>query len=172
MTDPSSSDAPAAEQRFYERFDTEAKFQAALDRLFGLPGRELRIFDPNFAALRSNSPARIATFESFLKTSRTRRIQVVLHDTGHLMRECPRMMSLLARYAHLIQVNQTQPEIRNLQDAFLVLDAAHYVRRPVARYFRGGAGVNDESDALAMRARFQEIWAASYPAVSATTVGL
>ncbi|MDA0225247.1 MAG: hypothetical protein O2975_03940 [Proteobacteria bacterium] len=172
MTDPSPSDVPAAEQTLYERFDTEAQFQAALDRLFALPGRELRIFDPNFAALRSNSPARIAMFENFLRTSRTRRIQVVLHDTGHLRRESPRMMRLLARYSHVIQVNQTQPEIRNLQDAFLVLDAAHYVRRPVARFFRGGAGVNDETDALAMRARFLEIWAASYPAVSATTIGL
>ena len=57
---------------------------------------------------------------------------MVLHDPQHLQRQCPRMMSLLARYAHAIQINRTHEEIRELQDAFLVLDSLHYVRRPVA----------------------------------------
>jgi hypothetical protein len=42
----------------------------------------------------------------------------------------------------------------------------------VAAYFRGALGLNDESEALAMRSRFLEIWAASYPGVSSTTAGL
>jgi hypothetical protein len=82
------------------------------------------------------------------------------------------MMALLARFAHAIQINRTHEEIRELQDAFLVLDAVHYVRRPVAAFFRGAVGLGDETDGLAMRSRFMEIWAASYPAVSGTTVGL
>lgn len=171
MTDPKPPE-PDAPESLYERFDSEAQYQAAIDRLLGLPGRELRIFDPDLASLRPNAPERVAALEAFLARSRTRRIYAVVHDTGHVTRQCPRMMNLLTRYAHVIQVNRTHPEIRELQDAFLVLDAAHYVRRPVARFFRGGAGVNDETDALAMRARFQEIWSASYPAVSPTTIGL
>jgi len=82
------------------------------------------------------------------------------------------MMSLITRFAHAVQVNRTQEEIRELQDAFLVLDAAHYVRRPVAAFFRGAIGLGDETEGLAMRGRFLEIWAASYPAVPATTAGL
>lgn len=172
MTDPLPPESPAPEAPAYERFDTEAQFQLAVERLLTLPGRELRIFDPDFMALKANTQARVEAFEAFLVASRTRRIHAVVHDTGPLTRQCPRMMGLLTRYGHAIQVHQTQPEIRNLQDAFLVLDAAHYVRRPVARFFRGGVGVNDETDALAMRARFQEIWSASFPAVAATTIGL
>ena len=53
-----------------------------------------------------------------------------------------------------------------------MLDKSHYVRRPVARFFRGALGIQDESDGLAMHTRFAEIWAASYPAVSGTTSGL
>ena len=53
-----------------------------------------------------------------------------------------------------------------------LLDASHYVRRPSAQFFRGAVGINDENEALAMRGRFMEIWAASFPAVSSTTVGL
>jgi hypothetical protein len=156
----------------YERFDTSEGFQAALERLLEQPGRELRIFDPDGAALRLNDPGRIGRLEKFLQASRTHRLYMVLHDTAHVERHCPRMMSLLARYAHAIQIYRTHDEIRELQDAFMVFDSAHYLRRPVAAFFRGAIGLADENEALAMRGRFGEIWSASYPAVSGTTAGL
>jgi hypothetical protein len=132
----------------------------------------LRVFDPDLAALRLNDAARIEALTAFLAASRTRRLFMAVHDTDYVTRQCPRMMALLARYAHAIQVQRTHEEIRNLQDSFLVLDQAHYVRRPVASFFRGAIGLNDETEALSMRTRFQEIWAASFPAVSSTTLGL
>jgi hypothetical protein len=156
----------------YERFEDNASFQAAVDRLLEQSGRELRVFDPDLAALRLNDPARIATLERFLLASRTRRLYLALHSPEHLTRQCPRMMGLLARFAHAIQVQRTHDEIRELQDSFLVLDSIHYVRRPVAQFFRGAIGLGDETEGLAMRSRFMEIWGASFPAVSATTVGL
>ena len=156
----------------YERFENNEGFQSAVDRLLEQPGRELRIFDPDAAALRLNDFARVGRLERFLLASRTRRLYLVLHDTEHLTRHCPRMMSLVTRFAHAIQVNKTHEEIRELQDAFLVLDSLHYVRRPVAQFFRGSIGLGDDTEGLAMRGRFAEIWAASFPAVSGTTVGL
>jgi hypothetical protein len=156
----------------YESFDTREGFQAAVERLLERPGRELRIFDPDGASLRLNDTARIARLEGFLSASRTRRLYMVVHEPQHLQRECPRMMSLLARYSHAIQINRTHEEIRELQDAFLVLDSLDYVRRPVAARYRGAIGLGDETEALAMRGRFGEIWSASFPAVSSTTVGL
>jgi len=136
------------------------------------PSRTGFEFDPDGAALRLNDPDRAGRLEKFLQASRTRRLYLVLHDTGHLERQCPRMMSLLARYAHAIEIHRTHEAIRELQDAFMVLDSAHYLRRPVAAFFRGAIGLADENEALAMRARFDEIWSASYPAVSSTTLGL
>jgi hypothetical protein len=156
----------------YERFESNAGFQAAIDRLLEQPGRELRIFDPDLAALRANEPGRIERLERFLQASRTRRLYVAVHNPDHITRQCPRMMSLVARFSHAIQINRTHEEIRELQDAFLVLDSMHYVRRPVAQFFRGAIGLGDETEGLAMRSRFMEIWGASYPAVSGTTVGL
>jgi hypothetical protein len=156
----------------YERFDTRAGFQAAVERLLEQPGRELRVFDPDGAALLLNDAPRIERIERFLLASRTRRLYLVLHDTEHLTRQCPRMLALLRRFAHAIQINRTDETIRELQDAFLVLDSLHFVRRPVSQFFRGAMALGDETEALAMRGRFMEIWAASYPAVSGTTVGL
>jgi hypothetical protein len=160
------------DEAVYERFDTNAGFQAAVERLLGQPGRELRIFDPDGSALRLNDPARVEAIERFLGASRTRRLYMVVHDTDHLTRKCPRMMTLLARYSHAMQINRSHEQIRELQDAFLVLDAMHYVRRPVATFFRGAIGLGDDAEGVTMRARFLEIWAASYPGVSSTTVGL
>jgi hypothetical protein len=160
------------DEAIYERFDTNDGFQAAVDRLLEQPGRELRVFDPDGTALRLNDSGRINALARFLLASRTRRLYLVLHDTEHLTRRCPRMMALLGRFPHAVQVNRTHEEIRELQDAFLVLDSVHYLRRPVAAFFRGAMGLGDENEGLAMRSRFMEIWSASYPAVSATTVGL
>jgi len=116
----------------YERFDTNEGFQGSVERLLGQPGRELRVFDPDGAALRLNDPARIGGLERFLLASRTRRLYLVVHNTDHLARQCPRLMTLLRRFSHAMQINRTHEEIREVQDAFLLLDSVHYVRRPVA----------------------------------------
>ena len=97
---------------------------------------------------------------------------MVVHRTEHLMRQCPRMLGLLKLFNHAIQIYQTGEEIQSLQDAFMVLDATHYLRRPVAERFRGSLGLHDETEALGMRARFGEIWASSFPGVSSSTLGL
>ena len=156
----------------YDRFDTNQGFQAAVERLLEQPGRELRVFDPDGAALRLNDAGRIEGLERFLLASRTRRLYLVVHNTDHLTRQCPRLLTLLRRFSHAIQINKTHEEIRDVQDAFLLLDAVHYVRRPVAALFRGAMGLGDENEGQALRGRFAEIWAASYPAVPSTTVGL
>ena len=156
----------------YQRFSGEAEFQLAVDRLLEQSGRELRIFEPDGAALRLNSPARVTQLENFLRASRTRRIQLVVHHTEHLTRQCPRLLNLLKLFNHAMQINRTHEEIQSLQDAFMVLDDAHYLRRPVAEHYRGAIGLHDENEALGMRSRFLEIWSASYPGISSTTVGL
>jgi len=161
-----------APEREYELFATEAAFQAAVDRLLDQRGRELRIFDPDLASLRLNAPGRLARLEAFLRASRVRRIQIALHDARHLERRCPRMRALIQRFAHAIEVQRTADEIGELRDAFLVLDADHFVRRPEAHTWRGVICINDRAEASAMRSRFLEIWAASAPIVSPTTLGL
>jgi hypothetical protein len=156
----------------YERFDTNEAFQASVERLLEQPGRELRVFDPDGAALRLNDPARIQRLDDFLLASRTRRIYLVVHSTEHLTRQCPRLLALLRRFSHAMQINRTHEEIREVQDAFLLLDSMHYVRRPVSALFKGAIGLGDENEGQALRGRFGEIWAASYPAVPSTTIGL
>ena len=138
----------------YERFDNNEGFQSAVDRLLEQPGRELRIFDPDAAALRLNDFARIGRLERFLLASRTRRFYLVVHNTDHLTRQCPRLITLLKRFSHAMQINQTHEEIREVQDAFLLLDSVHYVRRPVASIFRGAIGLGDFEKVRVIISRF------------------
>jgi hypothetical protein len=165
------SDAPAAPPD-YQLFDSGPAFQAAVERLLEQPGRELRVFDPDLVRLRLDTPERIGRLEHFLQASRTRRLYLAMHDTAHVSRNCPRLIALLRRFAHAVQVQRTHEEIRGLRDAFLVLDTAHFVRRPEATRWRGVLSLNDPNEAYAMRSRFLEIWAASEPAVPPTTLGL
>ncbi|HZO03923.1 MAG TPA: hypothetical protein VFB93_22280 [Burkholderiales bacterium] len=156
----------------YERFDTNEGFQGSIERLLAQPGRELRVFDPDGSALRLNDATRIEALGNFLLASRTRRLYFVLHETDHVTRQCPRLLTLLRRFSHALQINRTSEEIREVQDSFLLLDSMHYVRRPVATLFRGAMGLGDENEGQALRGRFGEIWSASFPAVSSTTIGL
>jgi len=112
------------DEAVYERFDSKAGFQAAVERLLAQGGRDLRIFDPDGDALRLNDLARIELLERFLLASRTRRLYLVLHDTDHLTRRCPRMLLLLERFSHAIQINRTGEEIRELQDAYVFVDGS------------------------------------------------
>ena len=95
-----------------------------------------------------------------------------MHDPDPPVKRSPRMMSLFSRHVHAIQIDRTHEEIHNIQDSFLVLDSAHYVRRPVAAFFRGTAGLIDATKALSMRSRFQETWSTSYPGVSGVAIDL
>ena len=173
MSEPGDTGAPAEKPApQYLRFDDDAGLQAAIDRLLGQPGRELRIFDPDLASLRPNDPARIERLLAFLQASRVRRIQVVVHDTAFLSRQAPRFLRFYARYSHAIAIQRTHDAIGHLKDSFLVLDSAHYVRRAAARYYRGAIGLDDELEAYAMKTRFLEIWSASYPTSLLTTLGI
>src|SRR5438552_15546491 len=92
----------------YERFETNAEFQAAVDRLLEPPGRELRIFDPDGGALRLNDPLRIARLERFLMSNRTRRRYLVPHNIDPLTRQRPRSMRHLGRHSQPMQIIRTQ----------------------------------------------------------------
>lgn len=152
-----SEQAREAPKTEYGVFSTAAEFRAAVDRLLEQEGRELRVFDPDLVSLQLNDPARVERIERSQRASRTRRLLIVVHDQDPLVKRAPRMMALFSRYVHAIQIHRTYEEIRSIQDSFLVLDSAHYVRRPVAAFFRGAAGIHDETEALSMRSRFQEI---------------
>jgi hypothetical protein len=151
---------------------TRGEYLAAVDELAVRVRRELRIFDPDCVQLELTAPARAQALRQFLLASRDNRLLIAVHDPEHLRRHAPRMLTLIAEFRASIAVHQTEGEALRAQDCFLLADVEHFVRRPVATAARGVYVINEPSEARLMRERFDEIWQYSFPAISATTLGL
>ena len=155
----------------YTRTDGNTEYERALDSLFALPGRTLRIFDRRLSSA-YNAPAREQLIKAFLSSNRLARLQIVIHETATLQRDCPRLMNLLRRFSYAIQIQETEARAKAASDPFAVLDERHYVHRFHFDGPRGVLAINDSNGALPLLHRFDEIWEASVPAVAATTLGL
>jgi hypothetical protein len=148
------------------------EYLEACDELFAGAHRELRIFDPDGAQLQLNTPARIDTLRRFLLASRDSRLLIAVHDPDHLRLRAPRFLTLLSEFSASTAVHQTEGEALHAQDCFVLADAQHFVRRPVAGAARGVYVRNDMKETRPIRDRFDEIWQCSFQAISATTLGL
>jgi hypothetical protein len=159
---------PQPQQR---KLDGNREYEDALDTLYAQPGKCLRIFDRSLAG-DYNSAHREDLLRKFLLASRAARIQIVVHDASNLARDCPRLVNLVRDFSHAISVNETQAEAKGVYDSFAVMDERHYVHRFHYEQPRGLLALDDPQEAHGFAKRFAEIWEASAPAVSATTLGL
>lgn len=149
-----------------------SEYALGYDRLFALARRELRIFDPDLSELDINSSPRIEAVANFLRSSRTHRILIALHDVEHVTKRCPRLITLLGSYPAGISIHRTLGDAAKVQDCFVLADGEHLIRRPVTKQPRGVLVLNDPKECQPMRERFDEIWESSEPGVSANTTGL
>lgn len=155
----------------HRRLEGNAEQEDALDILFARPGRQLRIFDRQLSA-GYNSTRRHDLLQHFLLASRSNRIQIVVHDASNLQRDCPRLLNLLQQFSHAVTIHETEPQAKGVYDPFAVLDERDYVHRFHYDDARGLLGLDDPQEARGLVQRFEEIWEASSPAVSGTTLGL
>jgi len=163
------STEPRPERRL---ITTRREYLASFDELAHRAHHALRIFDPDGAQLRLNRPASADRLRTFLLASRDNRLLVAVHSAEHLRKHCPRMMTLVSEFSFAIAIHQTEGEATRAQDCFVLADAEHFVRRPVASASRGVLAIDEHHEAREIRGRFDEIWQSSFPAVTATTLGL
>ena len=155
----------------HRKLTGNAEYEAALDELLSRSQRTLRIFDRQLGT-GFNSVHRHDLLRSFLMRSRTNKLDIVLHDASGLVRDCPRLMNLLRQFSHAINIHETEPEAKRVYDPFAIADERDYVHRFHYDDARGLLALDDPQGALGLIERFQEIWEASSPAASATTLGL
>jgi hypothetical protein len=150
----------------------EKEYEAAISEVIDLAQRSLHIFDVDLAAGGYGTAQRAEALRAFLMRNRSNRIVVVLHETDHLTRCCPRLMDLLRLYSHAITVLQTQEHGRVASDPMVIADEAHYVHRFHADGARALCALHDHAGARQLEERFAQLMEASSPAVFATTLGL
>jgi len=146
-------------------------YEDALDELLANATRTVRIFD-RVLGKGFNSPRRYDLLRELLRASRTNRVYVALHETANIVRDCPRLIMLLKQFSHGLFIYQTLPAARRVYDPFAVADDTRFVHRFHHADMRGVATVGDVAATQLLMKRFDEIWQASAPAVSATTIGL
>lgn len=148
-----------------------AEYEAALDTILEKPRKTVRIFE-NSLGRGYNSPRRYEMLRAFLLANPRNRLQIVAHDTQSIDRACPRLLNLLRLHAHAISIHETHQVAKAVYDPFAVVDDLHYVHRFHFEEMRGLLALNDPIGTHTLIERFGEIWEASSPAVSATTLGL
>jgi len=155
-----------------ESFDTRAAFQQAVDTVIASAQREICIFDPDAKALELDTLARSNLISDFLSGGRDRSLRIILHDLDQMARFSPRLMSLLKRYSHSFYIRQTPESLRNLNDAFVLVDESNGVIRFHADHFRGKLLIANPVEIHDWHHRFEELWLESTPGTSATHLGL
>jgi hypothetical protein len=158
-------------QPTHRRLEGNAEYDAAMDQLLARPARMLRLFDRHLGPA-FNSPRRHDTLRSFLLARRSNRIQIVVHDSANLWRDCPRLINLLRSFTHAIEIHETEPQAKGVYDPFAIGDDRDYLRRFHYEDSRGLLALDDPQGAQGLIRRFEEIWEASAPSTSATTLGL
>lgn len=156
----------------HTQLNSTADYTQALDTLIEQARRRLRIFDYNLEDGGYSTLRRYELLRSFLLASRSNRLEIVLHDLDYLTRFCPRILTLLKQFSHAVSINETTSQAKNVFDPFVIADEACHIHRFHYDAPRALLALNDIEGSHVLSKRFEEIWAASAPAMSATTLGL
>jgi hypothetical protein len=166
-------EAPAAPtEPSYRRIFGTAESLAAIDDVVAAAVRTIRIFDTTLANRGFNAPARADSLRDFLVRGRAHRLQIALHETDLLERECPRLLVLLRQFPMSIEIHRTIMQARNATDPCVIADDHSVWHQLHFEQPRAVVALHSPADALPICQRFEEIWDLSEPAVSANTLGL
>src|SRR5258705_10891 len=105
-----------------------AEYEAAIDTILQKASSRIRIFDHTLGK-EYNSSRRLEVLRQFLLASRRNSLQVVLHDTRTMDRNCPRILRLLRTYGHSISIHETHPTAKSVYDPFVIVDDEWIVDR-------------------------------------------
>lgn len=163
---------PETPQAARQLITTRAEYLAALDTLLPLARNAIRVFDPDLVLPDLNSVARIEHLRAFLRADRNNTLHIALHDATHAARNAARLIKLLQDFPTAVAIYRTEGEARRAQDCFVLIDAQHFIRRPVAQQARGVYALHEPLEGGQLADRFEEILAFSESAIAATTLGL
>ena len=154
------------------RFDTYEAYRQAVAMVVALAQRELLIFDPDLKETGLESHAGAESLSPLLAVSRGLQLRIVLHDSDHLERHCPRLIKLLQNYGHVASLRRSPENLRNLTDCFVVADGRHAVIRFHADHARGKLLIAQDQQVGNWQRRFGELWEMATVTSCITTLGL
>ena len=170
--DPPPAPPAAAPEPRLVALATLAEQTAAIDQLVALARRRIRVFDQDLSQTGWNQASRVDHLAAFLRGTRGRRLDIIVHDTTYLETACPRMLKLLHVYRHAVTIYRTGAEARRATDPLLIVDDSHYLHRFHLEQPRAAMGIEQPEQTRPLASRFDEIWATGEPGINATGLGL
>ncbi len=151
---------------------THGEYLDALDTLLSLAHRAICIFDPDLGTPRLQQIARIECLRAFLAADRNNTLDIVLHDTSLVERDHARLIRLQQIFPEQVAFRRTDGEARRAEDCFVLIDARHFVRRPVAMQTRGVIALHEVREGRLLAERFDALVASSERTAMGTATGL
>jgi hypothetical protein len=167
-----SAEATAPAGPSYRAVFGTAESIAAVAEVIASARTTIRVFDASLTGRAFDTPERAERLREFLVAGRAHRLLVALHEPESLMRDCPRLISLMRQFPMQVEIHRTLAQARNATDAFVLADDHSVWHQLHVSQPRAVVALHSPPDAVPIAHRFEEIWDLSEPAASATTLGL
>ena len=154
-------------------FDTLSTFRSCILQLLGNADRGIRIYDHDLSETGLESIEAISTMEALCqRASRPGSLRLLLRDSAYLQKSCPRLMILLARWSHRLEVAVLRKGSAGIDQPFATSDTNAYVLRFHHDSLRGRMGMGDPIQCARLNAQFDSAWLSAKAGPGLTTLGL
>lgn len=164
--------AAADAQPREEMLDSVSAQVRAIDELLDLARHRIQVFDRSLEGGGWARPQRIEKIVTFLRRSRSTRIDIIVHDTRWLETSAARLVNLLRQHSEAMQIHRTGSEAHAAMDALVIVDGRHFLHRFHVDQPRAALAISQPVLAKPLVARFEEIWATGEPGITGTVLGL
>ncbi len=154
-------------------FDTHGAFREALFAVMRRTERELVLFDADLRDTGLESLEGITVLEALCqRTTAPDSIRILVHDAAFVERDCPRLLSLCARFSHRMRIRITTPAFRNYEQPFVIGDGQHLATRFHQDSPRGKQCFDCGADCAKLLTDHETIWIVSQNGPSGMPLGI
>lgn len=155
-----------------ETFASESGYRDALVAVIALARREIVCFDQDLIAMGLAETRTVALLSDFAQGGRQRRIRFAVHDAEPMAARAPRLIELLRRFSHVVEVRRTPDHLHHLAERWLLADAGSGVIRFHADHARGKLVTDEPTEIQGWWQRAEDLWADSEVCSPASVTGL
>ncbi len=152
--------------------ETLAEFRAAVDSLLPRTHRVLRLYDRDLSLFDPDHLSRHEALRALCVAGGGRRIEFLLDDVERVALACPRLMTLLRDFGHVIEIRAADPAAPRPDQAFVLADRLGVLLRADKAAPRATLHLEDARAAAPLHQDFEAMWQRSQRHLSATTLGL
>ncbi len=144
-------------------FGTRAEAASATLALAGQARHTLLLYTDDLDAALYDHTAFCDALTQFVTHNRYARVQVLVRDPGHAIKDGHRLIEHARRLTSFIELRRRNPEYAEDRQTFLVADETGVLQRPHPERFEGTVCFRAAVQARELTRYFHEVWETSEP---------